>query len=89
MARTNQFVALAWALLISCSYASIYPEGEDKEAWDTRINGKIDKLHKRDVVVKVSLTSDEVSKYQSGKLRLRVNQTRTPIPMGNKLPESF
>ena len=77
-------IALLVALLISYACASIYPDGEDKEAWDARINGKIDKLHKRDVTLLVTLTDDEVSKHHSQGLRLRVNQTRTPIPFGKQ-----
>ena len=80
--KQDLFLVLVWALLISCSLGSIYPEGEDKAAWDARINANIDKLHKRDVTLSIALTSDEVSKILGGKLRLRVNQTKTPIPLG-------
>ena len=74
--------ALLGLLVFSSGQASIYPEGEDKEAWDARINGQIDALHKRDVTVKVALTQEELAKYKTGKLRLRVNQTKTSIPFG-------
>ena len=80
--KQHQLVSLIGILLISCTFASIYPEGEDKETWDARINAKIDKLHKRDVTLTVALSNDEVSKYQNGNLKLRFNQTRTPIPFG-------
>ena len=70
-------------LVVSFCSSSIYPEGEDKASWDARINAKIDQLHKRDVTISVALTDDEVAKAQVGKIQLRVNQTRTPIPFGN------
>ena len=58
--------------------ASIYPDGEDKESWDARINAKIEKNHKRDV----RLTIDLPEELRGQNLRLRVNQTRTPVPFG-------
>ena len=73
-------------VVISCCQGSIYPEGEDKAAWDARINAKIDQLHKRDVNVNVALTADELAKVQNGKLRLSVYQIRTPIPFGKLFP---
>ena len=79
------YLLVLGALLVLCaalSQASIYPEGEDKESWDARINGKIDKLHKRDITLKVMLNENELLRSQAGNLRLRVNQTKTPIPFG-------
>ena len=80
-----QELGLIFCLYCALSQASIYPDGEDKESWDARINAKIDELHKRDVTLKVALSTDELVKSQAGKLRLRVNQTRTPIPFGKDI----
>lgn len=84
--KMRQAIGLSTVLrllsLFAIAQASIYPEGEDKESWDARINAKIDQLHKRDATLKVTLNRDELQKHQLGKLRLRLNQTRTPIPFG-------
>ena len=83
MGVRHQAIALIGIIVvISGCQGSIYPDGEDKAAWDARINAKIDTLHKRDVNIEVDLSADELAKAQVGKLRLRVNQTRTPIPFG-------
>ena len=68
-----------FAAILALASASIYPEGEDKAAWDARINAKIDKLHKRDVTLKVQVPEE----LRGQKLGLRVHQTRTPIPFGS------
>ena len=77
--RTFFLAISALALAVSVT-ASIYPDGEDKAAWDARINAKIDKLHKRDVRLSVELP-EELRGHQNN-LRLRINQTRTPVPFG-------
>ena len=85
MQSKQHLLSLVGLLALSFCQGSIYPAGEDKEAWDARINGQIDTLHKRDVTVKVALTQEELVKHKAGKLRLRVNQTASPIPFGTYL----
>ena len=75
-------ICLVLLFLIVQAYASIYPDGEDKETWDARINAKIDQIHKRDVTISITLTPDELTRNQAGNLRLRVNQSRNAFPFG-------
>lgn len=67
-----------WASLGLLATASIYPEGEDKESWDARINAKIDRIHKRNVQLSIDIPEE----LRGASLRLRVNQTKTPVPFG-------
>ena len=82
MQLKQHLIVLVFTILFVNCYGSIYPEGEDKESWDARINTNIDRLHKRNVKLRLLLTDDEFFHWQAGTLRLSVNQTRSPISFG-------